>query len=111
MHEFDDVAVPRGPMVALSAVNIEELRGNLAILLVAKGAGKTLEARAVTGLVPLTGGSVRLGGKPTVKSVESRMRLGVAIVPEGYQLWSEMTVSESEVESGQDSRSWAWSRQ
>ena len=70
--------------------------GEIVALIGANGAGKTSVLKAIVGLVPLAGGSVRalgreLAGVPTHRIVE----LGVTLVPEGRAIFGGLTVREN----------------
>jgi branched-chain amino acid transport system ATP-binding protein len=71
-------------------------RGEVIALLGANGAGKTTTLRAILGLVPAEGGTVVFQGR----SLEGlpphrRVGLGVALVPEGRELFPGMSVAEN----------------
>ena len=81
---------------ALAGVNISLGDGEAVALLGANGAGKSTTLRAISGLVRLqsgaiTFGGVNLGALPPYKIAE----LGIAHVPEGRQVFPEMTVKEN----------------
>jgi len=70
--------------------------GEIVALVGPNGAGKSTLLRAVVGLLPLRGGTVRwegrpLDGLPTHRIVEA----GIALVPEGRRLFTRMTVEEN----------------
>ena len=81
---------------ALAGVSIEVGDGEAVALLGANGAGKSTTLRAISGLMRLasgtiTFGGVNLGALPAYKIAE----LGIAHVPEGRQVFPEMTVTEN----------------
>jgi branched-chain amino acid transport system ATP-binding protein len=60
------------------------------------GAGKTSTLMAIMGAVPASGGQVRARGKSLRgKSPEAIVRSGVALVPEGRHIFSNLTVDEN----------------
>jgi branched-chain amino acid transport system ATP-binding protein len=71
-------------------------RGEVATLLGRNGMGKTATVRAVMGLNRVTGGSVRLAGTRIEGWSADRIgRAGVSIVPEGRQIFPNLTVREN----------------
>ena len=82
--------------LAVSDISIEVGEGEAVGLLGANGAGKSTTLRAISGLVRLTAGRVNFLGKdistlPPYKVTE----LGIAHVPEGRQVFPDMTVQEN----------------
>jgi branched-chain amino acid transport system ATP-binding protein len=69
--------------------------GEIVGLIGPNGAGKSSTLHAILGLAPATG-SVRLGGRELLgRSPEDVARSGVALVPEGRRIFSELTVEEN----------------
>jgi branched-chain amino acid transport system ATP-binding protein len=70
--------------------------GEVATLLGRNGMGKTTTVRALLGLVSVAGGSVRLKGQAIERLRTDRIaRAGVAVVPEGRQIFPNLTVEEN----------------
>ncbi len=90
-----------GKITVLWDVDLDVAEGEFVTIIGANGAGKTTLLRAISGLVPTRGGSVRaLGGTLLTGSSPARIvRAGVGHVPEGRQLFPLMTVREN-LESG-----------
>jgi len=62
----------------------------------ANGAGKSTLCRALSGLIKVRGGSIRFDGQDiTHASTSARVRAGVIQVPEGRQVFPQMTVLEN----------------
>jgi branched-chain amino acid transport system ATP-binding protein len=62
----------------------------------ANGAGKSTTVRAVAGLLPVLSGSIEFEGQKIAGlSPERIVKLGISVVPEGRQLFGEMTVLEN----------------
>jgi branched-chain amino acid transport system ATP-binding protein len=90
--ELSDVAARYGQVTALHGVSITVEEGEVVALLGANGAGKTTTLRAVSGTVR-TSGTVAFAGKRLARSTpESVARAGVAHVPEGRGIFSELSV-------------------
>jgi branched-chain amino acid transport system ATP-binding protein len=93
--ELSDVTARYGQVVALHGVSLTVEDGEIVALLGANGAGKTTTLRAVSGTVRRSG-DVLLGGKRLARATpESVARHGVAHVPEGRGIFSELTVWEN----------------
>jgi branched-chain amino acid transport system ATP-binding protein len=85
-----------GPVTALDGVDITAEPGKVTAVLGANGAGKTTLLRTISGLVRATAGEVRLSGKDLTKApAEAIARAGVAHVPEGRGVITELTVEEN----------------
>ncbi len=94
--EFDDVSAAYSTYRALFGVSFSVPDGGLVALIGSNGAGKSTVARVATGLVPASGGQVRIGGEDVTKMSTHRIaRLGVTHVPEGRALFSSLTVEEN----------------
>jgi len=86
---YDDVQVLYGLSLAIR-------RGEIVTLLGSNGAGKTTTLRAIMGLRPLRGGQIRFAGQPLAdQPAAARAGLGLALVPEGRELWPQLTVLEN----------------
>jgi urea transport system ATP-binding protein len=60
------------------------------------GVGKTTLLRAIMGLIPASSGSVRFGGHELIGAkVTERPRRGIAYVPQGREIFPELTVEEN----------------
>jgi branched-chain amino acid transport system ATP-binding protein len=94
--DIRDLSAAYGPVVALDHVSIRARRGRITAVLGANGAGKSTLLRTVSGLVRGTGGGVFLGGRElTGKSAETIAMAGIAHVPEGRGVITELTVEEN----------------
>jgi branched-chain amino acid transport system ATP-binding protein len=93
--ELRDVQARYGPIRALHGVTLAVEEGEVVALLGANGAGKTTTLRAVSGTVRRSG-EIFFEGKPIARrSPEAIVRGGIAHVPEGRGLFSELTVWEN----------------
>ena len=93
--ELRDVQARYGPIRALHGVTLAVEEGEVVALLGANGAGKTTTLRAVSGTVRRSG-EVLFQGKPIGRrSPEAIVRSGIAHVPEGRGLFSELSVWEN----------------
>jgi branched-chain amino acid transport system ATP-binding protein len=85
-----------GPVTALDGVDVTARPGRITAVLGANGAGKTTLLRTVSGLVRPTAGRVLLGGRDLTRApAEEIARAGIAHVPEGRGVITELTVEEN----------------
>ena len=96
MLALSGVSAGYGSVRAVSNVSITVGEGEAVGLLGANGAGKSTTLRAISGLVRPTSGTITFRGKnidslPAYKITE----LGIAHVPEGRQVFPELTVKEN----------------
>jgi branched-chain amino acid transport system ATP-binding protein len=90
------VSASYGSVPAVGDVSIEVGEGEAVGLLGANGAGKSTTLRAISGLVRLTSGSIRFLGTNIASLPPYKVAaLGIAHVPEGRQVFPEMTVQEN----------------
>jgi branched-chain amino acid transport system ATP-binding protein len=93
--ELEEVRAGYGPTSVLHGVSLEVEDGEVVSLLGANGAGKTTTLRAITGGVRWTG-DIRFAGKSLRKMhTEDVVRHGIAHVPEGRGILTELTVEEN----------------
>ncbi len=95
--EVRDLEVAYGAgVLALQGVSLHVRAGEIVALIGANGAGKTTLLKTVAGLVPPRRGEIRFEGRP-IGALEApdRIKLGVALVPEGRRLFSRLTVAEN----------------
>jgi branched-chain amino acid transport system ATP-binding protein len=93
--ELEDVRAGYGPTSVLHGVSLTVPEGAIVSLLGANGAGKTTTLRSITCGVHWTGG-IRFGGRSLKRlSTEEIVRSGIAHVPEGRGILTELTVDEN----------------
>ena len=86
---YDDVQV-------LWGISLTVERGTMTTLLGANGAGKTTSLRAITGSIRPRAGRVLFGGEDvTHLSAHAKAARGLVLVPEGRQLFADMSVEEN----------------
>jgi branched-chain amino acid transport system ATP-binding protein len=93
--EIREIEARYGPIVALRGVSLAVDEGEVVALLGANGAGKTTTLRAVSGTVRKSGQVLYAGKDVTGRAPESLARMGVAHVPEGRGMLTELTVWEN----------------
>jgi branched-chain amino acid transport system ATP-binding protein len=96
MLALSRVSASYGSVPAIGEVSIEVGEGEAVGLLGANGAGKSTTLRAISGLVRLTSGTITfLGANIAALRPYQVTALGIAHVPEGRQVFPEMTVQEN----------------
>jgi len=94
--KVSDVSASYGPIQALRAVSLKVSEGQIVALLGANGAGKSSTLKVISGVLRPSSGSVEFLGKPIHRrSPESIVSLGISYVPEGRELFTELTVEEN----------------
>jgi len=94
--QIDALEVRHGAVHAVRGVSLEVAPGEIVGLIGPNGAGKSSTLHAVVGLVPVAAGDVRLQGRSLVgRRPEEISRAGLALVPEGRRIFSELTVEEN----------------
>ncbi|HEY4072961.1 MAG TPA: ABC transporter ATP-binding protein [Herbaspirillum sp.] len=80
----------------LRGIDLEVRSGEIVALIGANGAGKSTMVRAISGLIELSAGEIWFDGR-RIDSASSRERVasGIVQVPEGRQMFAEMTVREN----------------
>ncbi len=86
-----------GAITALREVSLEIDRGEIVALIGSNGAGKTTLLRTISGLLRPGKGTIDLESKPGLQKIAPHeiVRLGVSHVPEGRQVFANMTVREN----------------
>jgi branched-chain amino acid transport system ATP-binding protein len=94
--KLDDVVAYYGDFQALFGVSFEVRPNEVLALLGGNGAGKTTCLRVVSGLLRPRSGRVHFDGQDITRTApDVIVDLGIAHVPEGRQLFPEMTVEEN----------------
>lgn len=94
MLEVDALEVSYGAIQALHGVTVKVAPGEIVALVGANGAGKSTLLKAISGFVRPSAGRVVVDAQTLQGTPESRVRNGIALVPEGRQVWAELTVFE-----------------
>src|SRR6188472_313506 len=93
---LERLAVAYGGIQAVKGIDLVVGEGELVCLIGANGAGKTTTLKGVTGLQPVSGGSVRYGGNDvTGFRAFELVRRGLAMVPEGRGVFGGLTIEEN----------------
>jgi len=96
MLTLSGVSARYGSVPAISNISISVGEGEAVGLLGANGAGKSTTLRAISGLIRLTAGTITfLGADLAALPPHKIAELGIAHVPEGRQVFPELTVREN----------------
>lgn len=96
MLKINDLHVSYGGIRAIRGVSLEIPDKKIVTLIGANGAGKSTTLRTVAGLVKPDSGSIELDGEElTGKSPNEIIERGIALVPEGRRVFSNLTVLEN----------------
>lgn len=104
MLSIENVTSAYGRIEVLHGVTLHVDAGEIVTLIGANGAGKTTLLHAISGVQPITGGTIRFEGEPIEnRPAHARVALGISQVPEGRQLFGPLSVKDN-------LRLGAWSR-
>lgn len=96
MLEIENLEVYYGVIKALQGISFKVEEGEIVALIGANGAGKTTTLHAITGLIPSSGGTIHLEGKDITKVPGHKtVSMGMAHVPEGRRVFSQLSVLEN----------------
>lgn len=104
MLSIENVRSAYGRIEILHGVTLHVAAGEIVTLIGANGAGKTTLMHAISGVQPITGGTIRFEGEPIEKlPAHARVTAGISQVPEGRQVFEPLSVKDN-------LRLGAWSR-
>jgi branched-chain amino acid transport system ATP-binding protein len=96
MLEVVDLRAGYGAINVLWDVSLTIASGRTTAIVGPNGAGKTTLLRAIMGLIPASAGEIRLDGEPiTGRATWDLVQAGLAMIPEGRLIFSDMTVEEN----------------
>ncbi|MCY4395562.1 MAG: ABC transporter ATP-binding protein [Rhodospirillaceae bacterium] len=96
MLRLDRLTCGYGPFRAVTELSLEVPDGSVLALIGANGAGKSSTLMAVAGHVAVMGGRVLFDDADiTAEPARSRVRRGIALVPEGRRLFPDLSVQEN----------------
>jgi len=94
--EVQDLHVFYGRIQALHGISLHVAEGEIVTLIGANGAGKTTTMRAISGIRPAGGGSIRFDGADITRMrPDLRVVRGISQAPEGRGIFPGMTVLEN----------------
>ncbi len=96
MLAITNLQVKYGAIAAVKGISLEVPAGKIVTLLGANGAGKSTTLRAISGLVKVAGGSIRLFGQEIGNTAPHKIvRAGISQAPEGRMIFANLTVREN----------------
>ncbi|OPZ49810.1 MAG: High-affinity branched-chain amino acid transport ATP-binding protein LivF [Firmicutes bacterium ADurb.BinA052] len=96
MLEIKDLQVYYDGIHAIKGVSLEVARGALVTLVGSNGAGKSTLLRTICGLKRPSSGELRFGERNLLEmSVTRIVQMGISMVPEGRQIFPDLTVMEN----------------
>lgn len=96
MLRVDNLQVRYGAIAALRGVSLRVEEGELVALIGVNGAGKSTTLSAISGIVRPVSGSIMFRDQSLIgKSPEAILRLGIALVPEGRDIFPSLTTEEN----------------
>jgi branched-chain amino acid transport system ATP-binding protein len=96
MLKVEQLRAGYGSLEVLHGISFEVPTGSIVSILGANGAGKTTLMRALSGLISAQSGSIELADQHLERlPVEKRLSMGLALVPEGRDLFGSLTVYEN----------------
>lgn len=94
--EVEGLASRYGRIPALRGIDLRIAAGALTALVGANGAGKTTLMRVISGVHPASAGRIRFEGADITRvPAARRVRLGIAQVPEGRQVFPALSVEDN----------------
>jgi len=96
MLEVRSIFCSYGNIEVIKGISFDIPKGKIVALIGANGAGKTTTLRAVSGLIKVTKGSIKYKGQEISNMAANRIvSLGIAHVPEGRQVFPELSVHDN----------------
>jgi len=96
MLTVENLEASYGAVKALHGISLEVAEGELVALLGVNGAGKSTTLKSITGVLrPVKGTITFLGDAIANKTPESIVRRGLSLVPEGRDIFGNLTVEEN----------------
>ncbi|MCP9483420.1 urea ABC transporter ATP-binding subunit UrtE [Shimia sp. CNT1-13L.2] len=96
MLKLQDLTLHYGHSQILNGISMEAARGEVTCVMGTNGVGKTSLIKAISGTHPRSGGTVALEGEPLgVLPAHVLAQMGVALVPQGREIFPLLTVREN----------------
>lgn len=96
MLRLENVSAGYGATTILQNIALDVSAGEVVTIIGANGAGKTTTLRTIAGLLKPSGGSITFEGEDITKLAGHEIvELGITLIPEGRQLFPDMTVKEN----------------
>lgn len=93
--EVKDLHVSYGGIQALQGISIQVREGEIVAIIGANGAGKSSLLNAISSIVKIKSGEILYLGKPVPSKPHNVVKTGIVQVPEGRQVFANLTVEEN----------------
>src|SRR5450631_3436801 len=94
--DVEDIETCYGLSQVLFGLSLQVGAGEMVAMMGRNGMGKTTTIRSIMGLTPARSGAIRFGGREVRKLPSFRIaQLGIGLVPEGRQIFPNLTVREN----------------
>ena len=94
--KVEQVSASYGSINALKGASLEVNQGEVVTVIGANGAGKSTLLKCIVGVMPKSAGTVTYAGTDITKTASDKIvRMGIAMVPEGRQIFSELSILEN----------------
>ncbi len=108
MLEVADIETAYGLSQVLFGMSLSIAAGEMVTLMGRNGMGKTTTVRSIMGLTPARAGSIRFAGEDIRELPAYRVaKLGIGLVPEGRQIFPNLTVRENLVATSVGRGDWS----
>jgi branched-chain amino acid transport system ATP-binding protein len=109
--ELDGVETCYGQSQVLFGISLAIAQGEMVTLMGRNGMGKTTTVRSIMGMTAARAGTIRFGGKPVRGLPTYRIaKLGIGLVPEGRQIFPNLSVHENLVATATGEGGWTLKR-
>ena len=96
MLQIDSIEISYGAIDAIKGVSFSVLQGEVVAIIGANGAGKSTLLKGIAGIEPLKRGGVLWKGKNiTQEPSHERLRLGIALAPEGRGVFPDQSIRDN----------------
>ena len=96
MLEVENIRAAYGRIEVIEDMSLNVNQGEIVTIVGRNGAGKTTTLKTISGMLKARGGKVRFEGKDiTGQSAHNTARLGLNLVPEGRQIFTDQSVMDN----------------
>jgi branched-chain amino acid transport system ATP-binding protein len=96
MLQVQNIETYYGPIRAIAGISLEIKQGKIICILGANGSGKSTILKTIAGVLEPDKGTISFSGRPITGLAPDRIaELGISFVPEGREIFPDLTVAES----------------